>query len=65
MKCPCRCGATIEMLIADGARPRWDIVADAKGRPTLQPSVWRNAGCKSHFWVRTGRIVWCGESEAV
>lgn len=63
MMCPCRCGATIEMLVVDGAKPRWEIAVDAKGRPTLQPSVWRNTGCKSHFWLRSGRIVWCGDSE--
>ncbi|MDM9644782.1 DUF6527 family protein [Rhizobium sp. S163] len=28
-------------------------------RPTLHPSVWRNSGCRSHFWVRRGRIAWC------
>lgn len=47
MMCPC--GATIEMLVFDGAKPRWDIAVDANGRPTLRPSVWRNTGCRSHF----------------
>ncbi|WP_338341959.1 DUF6527 family protein [Shinella sp. WSC3-e] len=52
------------MLVVDAGKPRWDIAVDAKGRPTLRPSVWRNTGCKSHFWLRSGRIVWCGNSEA-
>lgn len=64
MLCPCRCGATIEMLVVEGAKPRWDIGVDSKGRPTLHPSVWRNTGCRSHFWVRSGRIVWCKSSGA-
>ncbi|WP_352712171.1 DUF6527 family protein [Mesorhizobium sp. M0586] len=59
MLCPCQCGATIEMLIIPGAKPRWDFDLDAARRPTLRPSVWRNTGCKSHFWVRRGRIHWC------
>lgn len=59
MRCPCGCGATIEMMVIPEAKPRWSITTDSKGRPTLHPSVWRNAGCKSHFWVRDGRIVWC------
>lgn len=64
MLCPCRCGATIEILVVDGAKPRWNIDVDTKGRPTLCPSVWRNTGCRSHFWVRSGRIVWCGSRNA-
>jgi hypothetical protein len=59
MLCPCRCGATIEMLVVEGAKPRWDIEVDDKGRPSLRPSIWRNTGCRSHFWIRSGRVVWC------
>jgi len=59
MRCPCGCDATIELMVLPGAKPRWSVTADAAGRPTLHPSVWRNTGCKSHFWVRNGRIFWC------
>nr|WP_291162796.1 DUF6527 family protein [Hyphomicrobium sp.] len=61
MRCPCGCGATIELMILPGANPRWSIQVDEVGRPTLQPSVWRQTGCRSHFWVRRGRIQWCGD----
>ncbi|RYY80283.1 MAG: hypothetical protein EOO69_02505 [Moraxellaceae bacterium] len=59
MKCPCGCGYTIELLVISEAKPRWDIRIDDKGLPTLQPSVFLKGGCKSHFWVRNGRIKWC------
>lgn len=59
MRCPCGCGDTIELMILDEARPRWDIEVDSKRRPTLRPSVWRQTGCRSHFWVRRGQIIWC------
>ncbi|MBJ3786408.1 hypothetical protein JEQ47_16905 [Devosia sp. MSA67] len=59
IQCPCRCGDVIEMLVIPGARPRWDFTIDDDGRPTLSPSVWRNVGCKSHFWLRKGRVHWC------
>ncbi|WP_425373246.1 DUF6527 family protein, partial [Klebsiella pneumoniae] len=36
---------------------------DGKGRPTLYPSIWRTTGCRSHFWVRIGRIHWCGKAD--
>jgi len=58
-RCPCGCGDTIELAVIAGARPRWDVTADAQGKPTLSPSVWRQKGCRSHFWVRGGRIYWC------
>lgn len=57
-RCPCGCGALIELLVVEGARPRWDVLIQ-RNRPTLKPSVWRNVGCRSHFWVRDGRIIWC------
>lgn len=57
--CPCGCGDVLEVALLKGARPRWDLTTDQKGRPTLRPSVWRTTGCRSHFWVREGRIQWC------
>ncbi|WP_246389557.1 DUF6527 family protein [Aminobacter niigataensis] len=58
-RCPCGCGEAIELAVMDGAAPRWDVAVDGKGRPTLRPSVWRQRGCRSHFWVHKGRIHWC------
>jgi hypothetical protein len=59
MKCPCRCGRTIELLVIPEADPGWRIQIDNKGLPSLSPSVWLKDGCKSHFWVRHGRVEWC------
>lgn len=59
MRCPCGCGDKIELMILREARPRWDIRANKAGQPSLHPSVWRKSGCRSHFWVREGRILWC------
>ena len=39
MRCPCGCGHMIELLVVAEAKPRWDVSVDAKGRPTLTPSV--------------------------
>jgi hypothetical protein len=59
LQCPCGCGARLEMMVLKGVRPRWDVTTDNRGRPTLYPSVWLRTGCRSHFWVRRGRIFWC------
>lgn len=57
-KCPCGCGDVISISIAEG-RNSWKLKRDFWGRPSLHPSVWRKAACKSHFWVRKGKIHWC------
>jgi len=59
VRCPCGCGQVIELLVVTEAKPRWDVSVDAKGRPTLTPSVWLKKGCRSHFWIRGGRVHWC------
>lgn len=59
LQCPCGCGRTIELLVIDEARPRWDYSVNAAGHPSLHPSVWLNSGCRSHFWLKNGRIHWC------
>ena len=59
MQCPCGCGRTIELLVIDEAMPRWNYSVDSDGHPSLHPSVWLNNGCRSHFWLKNGRINWC------
>ena len=60
MICPCGCQSKIELLVIEEAKPRWDVHFDNEQRPTLSPSVWLKTGCRSHFLVRKGRVVWCG-----
>ena len=57
MRCPCGCEEVIELSLSQSANPRWDLLGTRR-RPTLRPSVWRNVGCRSHFWVRDGRVLW-------
>jgi hypothetical protein len=59
MQCPCGCGRRLELLLLKEVKPRWDLTIDGRNRPTLAPSVWVADGCRSHFWLRSGRIHWC------
>ena len=59
MRCPCGCGETIELALLPVVAPRWDLSVDSKGRPTLNPSIWKASGCRSHFWIRRGIVQWC------
>jgi hypothetical protein len=58
-KCPCGCGVGIWLNLAGANRPRWDLT-EKDGIPTVTPSINRVVGCKSHFWIREGRIQWAG-----
>ena len=57
--CPCGCGQRLEMMLLKEVKPRWDLSVDRRGRVSLHPSAWPREGCKSHFWVRSGKIIWC------
>lgn len=59
MNCPCGCGEIIELGLFPEAEQNWTLAVDRRGRPSLSPSVWRRTGCRSHFWMRHGRIHWC------
>ncbi|HEY1544961.1 MAG TPA: DUF6527 family protein [Xanthobacteraceae bacterium] len=59
MICPCGCGEVIELNLLKQTRPCWSAQEHADGSVTLHPSVWRQKGCRSHFIVRQGQIVWC------
>lgn len=59
MRCPCGCGEKIELLLIREVSPRWNLNIDVRGLPSLHPSVWLAKGCRSHFWLRHGRIHWC------
>lgn len=58
MACPCGCGQRIELPLLPQVRPRWSLEISDQGHPTLHPSVWLQQGCKSHFFLQKGRIIW-------
>lgn len=58
LACPCGCGESIRLSLVERDRPRWALTIDGTDRPTLSPSVHRIVGCRSHFFLRAGRIVW-------
>ena len=59
MQCPCGCGDSITLNFI-GGRPCWSAEVDARGFVTVHPSIWRTSGCRSHFWIRQGRVRWVG-----
>lgn len=59
LQCPCGCGERIELSLLPQSRPSWRAEVHADNTVSLTPSVWRQKGCKSHFILRLGRVIWC------
>ena len=59
MVCPCGCQQVLHMNLLPDERPCWKITEHSNGAVSLHPSVWRQKGCRSHFWLRNGHIHWC------
>ena len=62
MLCPCGCEKKISLNLVTDDSPCWTLT-DSAGVPTLYPSVRRQVGCHSHFFLRDGRIEWCEARE--
>lgn len=58
-RCPCGCRQMVYVGVAASLARRWRLVEHMDGTLSLSPSVWRSEGCRSHFFLRRGRIKWC------
>lgn len=61
-QCPCGCRDVITLSLQKTHRPHWSLSKSENNRPILYPSVWRDTGCLSHFWIHDGRIYWCHDT---
>lgn len=59
MKCPCGCGADIDLSLIKNLKPRWKVKFHLNGTISLLPSIWRKQKCKSHFFYKKGKVFWC------
>lgn len=57
--CPCGCREFIELVLVQGAYPSWRILKGKKMRITILPSISLSSGCKSHFFIINGKVIWC------
>lgn len=57
-KCPCNCDSNIELNLLKDSSPLWNYYITKQNQITISPSVWRNTGCRSHFFIRSGNVVW-------
>ncbi len=57
MLCPCGCGFLLHMNLLEEYYPYWKYRVK-NGKVSLSPSIDRFVGCKSHFNLQEGRIIW-------
>ncbi len=58
--CPCGCGQEICLNLMKSYSPYWSIKKETDGSMTVSPSVNIIEGCKSHFFIKSNKIDWCG-----
>lgn len=57
VRCPCGCGDDISLNVDPQAGPSWRLIRRGE-RVSLSPSVWRETGCESHFFVWRDEVDW-------
>lgn len=58
MRCPDGCGETLSVNLDARNGKAWRTY-ERRGRWSLFPSIDRPTGCKSHFILWYGRVLWC------
>lgn len=61
--CPCGCSSPISINLLPDDSPRWRLTENNR-IPTLSPSVQRQVGCRSHFFLRNGTVEWVEGTES-
>lgn len=59
MRCPCGCGHIIYLNLLVDESPCWSVLVHDDGAVSLNPSIWRRDGCRSHFFFKRSKVLWC------
>ena len=62
--CPCGCREKILLNLLENASPKWCFRLERKKSISVYPSIRRTLGCRSHFWLKNGKIYFVSHSEA-
>lgn len=57
-RCPCDCGEIIYLNLLTNTKPVWRVIKHEKGEFSVSPSINRIRGCRAHFFLREGMVVW-------
>ena len=56
--CPCGCNEKLILNLINDVRPLWRISYEDLNKISIYPSINRQVNCKSHFWIKRGRLKW-------
>jgi hypothetical protein len=62
LKCPCGCNESIMLSLNKTNYPSWSVKQDKLGRATISPSINKLDGCKSHFLIKKGKLIWARDA---
>ena len=57
MLCPCGCDVKLFINLIEEQKPYWRYSINNKNI-SLHPSIHRKVECRSHFFIRNGKILW-------
>lgn len=63
LRCPCGTGHQIDLNLVHVGRPRWDVAFNRQNRPSLRPSVDVQSERRCHFWLTSGEVRWCQDTD--
>lgn len=58
LQCPSGCKEIIMLNLNRERNPSWKISQDRIGKATIYPSIHKQDGCQSHFWIKKGKLKW-------
>jgi len=57
MVCPCGCKSLLHMNLMSDEAPYWTYII-RNDLVSITPSIDRIVGCRSHFFIKEGKIIW-------
>lgn len=61
--CPCGCGVEMWLRVNGYSIGNiWDLTFEENDTISLSPSVRHLYDCKSHYWIRKNKVIWCSDS---
>lgn len=61
--CPCGCGDVIHLSLLEKSVQKWKLKQEDNNIFSIYPSVNRQVGCRSHFFITDNEVKWCERLE--
>lgn len=58
VECPCGCKKLLYMNLMKEHYPNWSYQISERNKISISPSIDRFVGCKSHFFIKNGHLIW-------